>query len=49
MSRNAHHELLDGSGYPKSLRGDQIPVEARMLTIADIFDVLTAEVYKRVL
>ena len=38
----AHHELLDGSGYPKSLRGDQIPVEARMLTIADIFDALTA-------
>jgi response regulator RpfG family c-di-GMP phosphodiesterase len=38
----AHHELLDGSGYPKRLRGDQIPVEARMLTIADIFDALTA-------
>jgi len=38
----AHHELLDGSGYPNSLRGDQIPVEARMLTIADIFDALTA-------
>ena len=38
----AHHELLDGSGYPKSLRGAQIPVEARMLTIADIFDALTA-------
>ncbi len=38
----AHHELLDGSGYPRSLRGDQIPVEARMLTIADIFDALTA-------
>ena len=38
----AHHELLDGSGYPASLRGDAIPVEARMLTIADIFDALTA-------
>jgi len=38
----AHHELLDGSGYPKRLRGDQIPVEARILTIADIFDALTA-------
>jgi HD-GYP domain-containing protein (c-di-GMP phosphodiesterase class II) len=38
----AHHELLDGSGYPNRLRGDQIPVEARMLTIADIFDALTA-------
>jgi response regulator RpfG family c-di-GMP phosphodiesterase len=38
----AHHELLDGSGYPKSLRGAEIPVEARMLTITDIFDALTA-------
>jgi HD-GYP domain-containing protein (c-di-GMP phosphodiesterase class II) len=38
----AHHELLDGSGYPRNLRGDAIPVEARMLTIADIFDALTA-------
>ena len=38
----AHHELLDGSGYPKRLRGAEIPVEARMLTIADIFDALTA-------
>ena len=38
----AHHELLDGSGYPANLRGDAIPVEARMLTIADIFDALTA-------
>ena len=38
----AHHELLDGSGYPKALRGEEIPVESRMLTIADIFDALTA-------
>ena len=38
----AHHELMDGSGYPKNLRGDTIPIEARMLTIADIFDALTA-------
>lgn len=38
----AHHELLDGSGYPKSLRGQEIPIESRMLTIADIFDALTA-------
>jgi HD-GYP domain-containing protein (c-di-GMP phosphodiesterase class II) len=37
-----HHELLDGSGYPQRLRGDEIPVETRMLTIADIFDALTA-------
>lgn len=38
----AHHESLDGGGYPFGLKGDQIPVEARMLTIADIFDALTA-------
>ena len=38
----AHHELLDGSGYPKGLHADAIPIEARMLTIADIFDALTA-------
>jgi len=38
----AHHELLDGSGYPRSLRGEEIPIEARMLTIADIYDALTA-------
>jgi HD-GYP domain-containing protein (c-di-GMP phosphodiesterase class II) len=38
----AHHELMDGSGYPRSLRGKEIPVESRMLTIADIFDALTA-------
>ncbi len=38
----AHHEKLDGSGYPKQLRGDQIPVPARMMAIADIYDALTA-------
>lgn len=39
----AHHELLDGSGYPKHLKGDQIPMEVRMLTILDIFDALVAD------
>ncbi|MCL6640518.1 MAG: GAF domain-containing protein [Candidatus Rokubacteria bacterium] len=38
----AHHERLDGSGYPRGLRGDAIPVQARMMTIADIYDALTA-------
>jgi hypothetical protein len=37
-----HHEKLDGSGYPHGLRGNQIGVEARMMTITDIFDALTA-------
>ncbi len=35
-----HHELLDGSGYPNGLKGDQIPLEARVVTVADIFDAL---------
>jgi HD-GYP domain-containing protein (c-di-GMP phosphodiesterase class II) len=38
----AHHEKLDGSGYPKALRGEQIPIPARMMAIADIYDALTA-------
>jgi response regulator RpfG family c-di-GMP phosphodiesterase len=37
-----HHEYLDGSGYPHGIGADQIPVQARMMTIADIFDALTA-------
>ncbi|KKN13208.1 hypothetical protein LCGC14_1008690 [marine sediment metagenome] len=36
-----HHEYLDGSGYPKGLREDEIPIEARIVTVADIFDALT--------
>ncbi len=38
----AHHEKLDGSGYPKRLRGDAISVPARMMAISDIYDALTA-------
>ena len=38
-----HHEKLDGSGYPRGLAGDQIPLQARMMTIADIYDALTAQ------
>ncbi len=38
----AHHESLDGAGYPLGLKGEEIPIESRMLTIADIFDALTA-------
>lgn len=38
----SHHEHLDGTGYPRKLRGDEIPPPVRMLTIADIFDALTA-------
>src|SRR5438270_579004 len=38
-----HHEKLDGSGYPRRLAGEQIPLQARMMTISDIFDALTAQ------
>ncbi|WP_136416595.1 HD domain-containing phosphohydrolase [Herbaspirillum sp. ST 5-3] len=39
---HGHHEKLDGSGYPMGLRGDQISIQTRILTICDIFDALTA-------
>lgn len=38
----AHHEKLDGSGYPYGLRAEEIPIQSKMMTIADIFDALTA-------
>ena len=36
-----HHEKMDGSGYPDGLRGEAIPMKARILQIADIYDALT--------
>jgi putative nucleotidyltransferase with HDIG domain len=39
----AHHERLDGGGYPRGLAGDQIALETRIITTADIFDAITAE------
>ncbi len=39
---HGHHEKLDGSGYPRGLRGPEISVQTRILTICDIFDALTA-------
>lgn len=36
----AHHERIDGGGYPHGLRGDEIPLEARILTVADAFDAM---------
>jgi HD-GYP domain-containing protein (c-di-GMP phosphodiesterase class II) len=38
----SHHEKLDGSGYPRGVRGLDIPVQSRVMTIADIYDALTA-------
>ena len=45
----AHHEKLNGKGYPYKLRGDEIPLPTKMMTICDIFDALTASdrPYKR--
>jgi HD-GYP domain-containing protein (c-di-GMP phosphodiesterase class II) len=45
----AHHEKLDGTGYPYKLRADEIPLPAKMMTICDIYDALTAadRPYKR--
>ena len=39
----AHHELLNGSGYPAHLHGERIPYEVRIITILDIFDALVAD------
>ncbi len=38
-----HHELFDGSGYPDGLAGDNIPLESRIVTVADVFDALTSQ------
>jgi len=38
----AHHEKLDGSGYPRGLKQDEIPVQSKIMTISDIYDALTA-------
>ena len=40
---NYHHEYVDSSGYPAGLSGDQIPIEARIVTVADVFDALTSK------
>jgi HD-GYP domain-containing protein (c-di-GMP phosphodiesterase class II) len=38
----AHHEKLDGSGYPRGLKGNEIPIGSQLMAITDIFDALTA-------
>lgn len=40
---HCHHEYLDGSGYPRGIRADQIPLEARILTVADIVESMSAD------
>lgn len=39
----AHHEWYDGTGYPRGLKGEEIPFAARILSVTDAFDALTAE------
>ena len=46
MLRNivrSHHEALDGSGYPDGLKAGEIPLEARIVAVADVFDALTSD------
>jgi putative two-component system response regulator len=43
-----HHEKWDGSGYPKGLKGKEIPIAGRIVAVADVFDVLTTtQPYRR--
>lgn len=43
-----HHEKIDGSGYPRGLKGDDIPLEGRIAAVADVFDALTTHrVYRK--
>jgi HD-GYP domain-containing protein (c-di-GMP phosphodiesterase class II) len=37
-----HHEMLNGSGYPRGLAGDDVPLQTRLITVADMFDALTS-------
>ena len=39
----SHHENWDGTGYPAGLRGEEIPLAARILTVVDCFDALTSD------
>jgi HD-GYP domain-containing protein (c-di-GMP phosphodiesterase class II) len=38
-----HHEMVDGNGYPQGLKGDEIPMQARIVAVADTFDAMTTD------
>jgi len=38
-----HHEKWDGSGYPRGLKGEEIPLSARVFAVVDVFDALTSD------
>ena len=38
----SHHEAINGTGYPRGIKGDKIPLEARIVAVADVFDALTS-------
>jgi HD-GYP domain-containing protein (c-di-GMP phosphodiesterase class II) len=38
-----HHERWDGEGYPEGLKGEEIPIQARILTLADVYHALTSD------
>jgi putative two-component system response regulator len=42
-----HHERFDGSGYPHGLRGEEIPIEGRIVAVADAFDALLSDRHHR--
>ena len=42
-----HHERIDGSGYPRSLKGDEISMEARVLAVADVVSAMISHRYHR--
>jgi putative two-component system response regulator len=39
----SHHEKWDGTGYPRGLKGDQIPLAARIFAVVDVYDALTSD------
>ena len=44
---SAHHERMDGTGYPRGLMGEEIPLGARILAVADFFEAITAQRHYR--